>query len=86
LDPPSTKFAVSNAVVKKMAVAINERGERRERPHSMWPEVQPRPFYILLVNLFLQSCPILLTFVPHPNRKPTPNVAAAEAQEFGCAG
>lgn len=41
-----------------------------------------------LVNLFLvlQLYPILLTFVPHPNRKPTPNVAAAEAHECGGAG
>lgn len=41
-----TKFAVSRAVVKKMAVAMSERGDRRERPQSMWPDVQPRPFFV----------------------------------------
>jgi hypothetical protein len=44
LEPPETTFAVIRAVVKKRAVEINERGERRERPQSIWPEVQPRPF------------------------------------------
>lgn len=44
LDPPFAKFAVIRAEVKKTAVAINERGERRDNPQSMWPEVHPRPF------------------------------------------
>jgi hypothetical protein len=44
LEPPETALAVIRAVVKKMVVEINERGERRERPQSMWPEVQPEPF------------------------------------------
>jgi hypothetical protein len=44
LDPPLTKLAVIRAEVKKTAVAINERGERRDNPQSMCPEVQPRPF------------------------------------------
>jgi hypothetical protein len=42
---PDTKLAVSKAVVKKMAVAINERGDKREIPQSIWPDVQPRPLY-----------------------------------------
>ena len=36
-----TKVRVRTAVLKKIAVLVRERGERRGRPQSMWPEVQP---------------------------------------------
>jgi hypothetical protein len=35
---------VMTAVVKNVAVAMRECGERRERPENMWPEVQPAQF------------------------------------------
>ena len=44
-DPPPTILAVSKAVVKKVAVAINDRGDNRDRPQSICPDVHPRPFY-----------------------------------------
>lgn len=37
-------FANTRAVMKNIPVAIKERGERRESPQSMCPDVQPRPF------------------------------------------
>lgn len=94
----SVTLAVSRAVVKKMAVAIRDRGERRERPQSMWPDVQPRPFYsFLMLVLALKIFQTFLnpsngdtinfiTFVPQPNKKPTPNVDAMEARVSGAAG
>jgi hypothetical protein len=42
---PTPVLAVMRATVKKMPVAISERGERRDTPQSMWPDVQPFPFY-----------------------------------------
>lgn len=90
MDPPLAKLAVIRAVVKKTAVAINERGERRDNPQSMWPEVQPRPFYSLKIMISLNSLiPYFfeaLTLVPQPNKNPTPNVVTAEIKEFGGAG
>lgn len=44
--PPETRFAVSRAVVKKIAVAMKERGDKRDIPQSMWPDVHPRPFFV----------------------------------------
>ena len=91
LAPPWLTLAVIRAVVKKTAVAISERGERRDRPQSMWPEVQPRPFWFYrdqvssnaLFGIFFDC---VLTFVPQPSRNPTPKVVAAEANVCGGRG
>jgi hypothetical protein len=39
-------LAVTRAVEKNKEVAISDRGERRDRPQSIWPEVQPLPFFV----------------------------------------
>lgn len=44
LSPPPKVFAVIRAVTKNIPVAIRERGERRESPQSICPDVQPWSF------------------------------------------
>jgi hypothetical protein len=46
-----TMLAVIVVVVKKVAVAMTDRGERRDRPLTMWPDVQPAPFWTRLLAL-----------------------------------
>lgn len=43
LSPPRV-FADTRAEMKNIPVAIRERGERRESPQSMCPDVQPWSF------------------------------------------
>jgi hypothetical protein len=46
LDTNGMTLAVTTAVEKNKEVAISDRGERRDRPQSIWPEVQPLPFFV----------------------------------------
>lgn len=77
------RLAVNNPVVKKMTVAIRDRGDKREMPQSMCPEVQPLPLY-LIVSCCVSNGHGSVTFVPHPSKNPVPSVDSME--DVGAAG
>lgn len=62
---------VRSAVGKNVAVAARERGERRARPQSMWPEVQPEPSCGLLIYQFPDPYERDRWFPPLFPRRPT---------------
>lgn len=78
-------LAVITAVEKNKEVAISDRGERRDRPQSIWPEVQPLPF-CTTCELCCFSLREAFTFVPQPTSSPSPSVDAADVQEDGASG
>jgi hypothetical protein len=65
-------------------VAASERGERRAKPHTPWPEVQPEPIFVpkptnnpatisvkLLARSSIESPPAAKEYIAAPQIKPT---------------
>lgn len=51
-------LATMTEVAKNVAVAMRLRGERRETPHSMWPDVHPDPSWMSVYVLVLGYSPL----------------------------